>query len=108
MFVESRERVCENIITDGNIITGETLAEKKNNETRKVTKLNEKQDLALKQILSIVDAVTQVPGKSGIYKFCPECNRFVIDKFKRHLKNEHKLNNDEVQLMYSKYKVIYL
>ena len=107
MFAESRERVRENIITDIND-QGETLAEKKNNETRKVTKLNEKQDLALKQILSIADAVTQVPGKSGVYKFCPECNRFVIDKFKRHLKNKHELSNNEAQLMYSKYKMIYL
>ena len=51
MFVESRERVRENIITNIND-QGETLAEKKNNETRKVTKLNEKQDLALKHLES--------------------------------------------------------
>ena len=51
MFVKSRERVCENKITDIND-QGETLAEKKNNETRKVTKLNEKQDLALKHLES--------------------------------------------------------
>ena len=51
MFVESRERVCENKITDIND-QGETLAEKKNNEKRKVTKLNEKQDLALKHLES--------------------------------------------------------
>lgn len=44
------ERACGNIETDIND-EGETLAEKKSKETRKVTKLNDKQNLALRQIL---------------------------------------------------------